>query len=483
MTQVNDQDRFPTSGRPTYLEAYKCFFDTGQRRLIDGQELKDNEGSWDEKQRAKWHFFYRPVESAIGRPQRRRVTKIGKQISRNTRKLEQLTMHLWRDLALCFLGAIFVGLAWGPALVIAPLVIALFRIPHARSQRRELATRNEQLGTESAQLEVEIEELRKQVVTSPPSAEEVEGWLAEEIRAMERKCLAEIINTRSDDPRLFEAVRHEPVEERNNPYGLHGLLVAGWGLLQPSSVSGLFGKERTAVRRIAREIKGRIATWKHGSTGQPLYRVLYLQYIFLLEKNINVYGFFYDFLTRKQYGKFSETFQYNHVTNYSIRQVDLDDDWAAELKLEAISESKLLEKEYSAFSMAVSSSAHFRCVLSDDTVVDAINQWLEADETLREHHEHPGATASRSNGGSGPREDGEHGVDGEDGEDEGGDSFDGMTEEEKEAILRELAEHRDKLEEQDVHLARRALQQVREEVENYVHPVQSTGPELDMAGE
>ena len=100
---------------------------------------------------------------------------------------------------------------------------------------------------------------------------------------------------------------------------MRGILIDSWGLLQPTSQKGPLGREGTGLRTARNALEEKIATWQAGSTGVPYFRLLFLQYIFPLEKNLNICSFFYDFVTRRDFGKRLETFQYNHITNYSIR--------------------------------------------------------------------------------------------------------------------------------------------------------------------
>src|SRR5262249_32674971 len=133
------------------------------------------------------------------------------------------------------------------------------------------------------------------------------------------------------------------------------------------------------------EIGSGIATFRSGPDERPIYRLMYLQYVYLLEKNINVYGFFYDFVTRQQYGKRSETFQYNHVSNFSIREVELEEEaWVGGLGLGAAFTGNLFGKEINAFSLTVAGGASFRCVLVDDAVVQGMNEWLKQQEKWME---------------------------------------------------------------------------------------------------
>jgi len=151
--------------------------------------------------------------------------------------------------------------------------------------------------------------------------------------------------------------------------------------LQQPTIQGPFGVEKTGLERIRRDIGAKIATWWYSNTHHPIFRVLYLQFLYLLPKSISVYGCFYDVVTREHYGMRSETFHYNHVANFSINAAELEvPDWLQELHLPESFMKNLFGQEVNVFSLTVSSGTHFRCTLIDDAVIDAINCWLRQNE-------------------------------------------------------------------------------------------------------
>lgn len=368
-----DAETFATSGCPSYLEWYLCYDDPARRDWIDGMERRRHP-EWDPLQKQKWDFFYRPVPALIGRPQRKRIHALEAEVLGAQARLRRLKVRLTAALAVAGLAAALVALAEARLALIPVLLAAVaglaFRIEKAKIDQQIAST--QQL---IASLENEIAKLRRQIPEAP-EATVVEGWLGEELRAMERRCLAEILNEPVDERTLEAKIRHEAICDE-----VRGLLIRGWGLLQPDSMRGPMGSEKTGLHRVLEEIGPGIATWRRGSNGQPIYRVLYLQYIFLLDKNINIYGFFYDFVTRKQYGRRSETYQYNHISNYSIRETEIaQPDWVRPMDLAPALVHELFGKEVNAFALAASSGSCLRCVLVDDVVVQVMNSWLNADE-------------------------------------------------------------------------------------------------------
>ena len=366
--------RFPTSGCPTYLEWYECYDDQGQAKWIDGHELIENEAEWDERQKAKWHFFYRPVAVAVGRPQQKRIH----QERMRERSFQEERRRLIRSAVTWgVIGAAVVLMfaALDPKLALVPLLAILLWETILWVQLRDLQKRRDLHEDRIAALEDEIRRLRLQMPASP-SAVEVEEWLDEELREMEAKCLAEILGGDVSEARVLEIVRQEKLDDL-----VYGLLVRGWGVLQPAKVNGPLGTESTGISSVFKEIGPRATTWRRGHRGLPLCRLLYLQYVFPLESNLNVYGFFYDFVTRKQYGRRWETYQYNHVASFSVREVEVgEEDCVRDVGLP----ESFFGKQIHAFTLVMGGGSHFRCVLTDDAVVQAMNEWLHLSTKLRE---------------------------------------------------------------------------------------------------
>lgn len=431
---------FHTSGKPDYLEWYQCYSDPSKDGWSDGMEYADN-SNWDSRQQAKWNFFYRPVPSLVGRPQKRKIQKLKRAINQTEEELLELknSIFLFTILAvfLFFLSLIFISTILG---FLVPIIYFIF-MPKKFSRRKEILEVKLHNEPIIKSLEEEIEKLKSQI---PDRTEykEIESYLREELKAMELKCLSEVVNAEVDEDTVDRIIRHEPICE-----DVRGLLISGWGLLQPTKIKSSFGYEKTGYSRVVNDIGNNIATWRSARGKSPIYRVLYLQYIFLLDQNVNVYSFFYDFVTRKQYGKRNETFQYNHVSNFSIKEVELEETELPEnLKLPKYLAQSLFNKEINSFTLAVSSGEHFRCVLIDDAVVEGMNEWLDLEKMYREAYDFqldklPEDSFLKS---------------------KWGDQLDDID---KASLLNEIVEERIQLQERTEHIARRALQQVREGIE------------------
>lgn len=449
---------FPVSGYPNYLEYYRCYEDPGRKEWVDGMEYHRNQLAWndeDGRTKAKWRFFYRPLRPLVGRPQKAEIWSIHTQIASEEEALAKERREWIQRLVVMALALVIAFWIW-EWLALVPLVFgAVFSLQFlsakqaAEKRIADHRARIEALYDEIRQLQAQIEE--------PPDAQTVSGWLREEIQALERDCLVEAIN-KSGDHDTFEDIKHEPFEGAANPYGVRGLLIDGWGPLQPMTVSTPFGTEPTGLKRVVQELGGAHLTWRPGSEAQPIFRVLYLQFIFLLEKNITIESLFYDFVTKQRYGRRSETFQYNHVSNYAIREIELEEDGA--LRAAAMDHDlrrSMVGKTFNAFQMAVSSGGALRCILSDDSVIDGLNEWIGKELELRKQQVETREAfletmlGDRSRDTTDPRL-GEH--------------LESLNRDR--ADLRALIEKTAQLKKRENHAARRVLHQIRENIQNYV---------------
>jgi len=398
------EEQFKFSGHPNFIEWYQCYDDLSSKVWLDGMELKKYAEFWDERAIAKWNFFYRPFRAVVGRPQKKMINERRKAIqvcekicdeerlaiSREQERIRKAVslLTIWLVMAtIAAVGLLFLS-KWLVLLPVAGGVLAFQKFHEERGDARAHIFHSEAvLSEKSAKIEQnrqelnilgqEIEELLKQIpriVESPL----VENWLTEELAELECVCLSEFLSRPIERTAISEYILQDFGDPR-----VRGILVDSWGLLQPFSQEGPFGHEGTGLGRAQHALEDKIGTWQAGNTGVPYFRLLFLQYIFPLEKNLNICSFFYDFVTRRDYGKRLETFQYNHITNYSIREVELEEPWTEDQGLASM--ARLLQgKTPKAFTIAVASGNHFRCVLVDEEIVDALNEWLKNEEKFKQ---------------------------------------------------------------------------------------------------
>jgi hypothetical protein len=400
-----DEEKFKFSGHPSYLEWYRCYDDLSIKEWLDGMELKQHKGTWDERAIAKWNFFYRPFKPVVGRPQQKMIRErqasicvCEAYIAECSANISQQKEQLRRSLSHVIAGLVFLGMitTWllfkDSALFVVPIAIVVVVIKNYYKTRTEGLRRISELEEsmkkynsaietskrEIGLLETEIRRLLEQI-PQHADAINITNWLNEELAEMECVFLGEFLSkpvTRAEIGRYIPQNFGDP--------RISGLLIDSWGFLQPTSQKGPFGQEGTGLRRAKEDLKNHLATWQVSPDGNPVFRLLFLQYIFPLEKNLNICSLFYDFITRRCYGKRLETFQYNHITNYSIREVEPEEEpWIGESGL--VSMNHLLQgKIPKALAIAVASGNHFRCVLVDEDIVDALNEWMTHEEKYKE---------------------------------------------------------------------------------------------------
>lgn len=399
-----DDEKFAFSGLPSYLEGYKCYNDLASKDWIDGRELRERRSTWDKRAIAKWNFFYRPFRPIVGRPQKDKVHQreaaiaacedYKRQATVSIAGLEERVRKAMRNLVILLAVLAVVALWWGSrstGLALLPAAAAVYAVHRfVREQRQRLKQIAElrqkiteyeaairQNQSEIRTLEGEIAELLRQIPEIEGAAT-IEKWLAEELADMELVLLSDVTGETVTRERARELLKQDFKDQR-----VLGLLLDSWGLLQPPSQRGPFGREATGLEKAREDLKERAATWQLGKSDNPVFRLWYLQYIFPLEKNLTICSFFYDFVTRRHYGERFETFQYNHVTNYSIREVEPDDDPRVH-QLDSSNLARSLQgKSLKALSIAVASGNHFRCVLVDEEVVDVLNECLNQDQKYR----------------------------------------------------------------------------------------------------
>lgn len=373
---IVEENVFPTSGKPNYLEWYECYRDLSKDHWIDGTDRLKLKNSCQKK---KWDFFYQPIRALVGRPQKRMIQVLVNQIREHESEIAKYDVLIGTVAAagvclsfVSFFFNFYVGFFFflAAGLFCFDTYINKEKILHL------LEGNQETIGL----LKDEIQSLKNQI-PERPHPDVIEEWLIDEFKSSEEKALSDITHADIDSETIGDFIRHEAIS-RN---GVRGLLLDCWGLLQPQDTPSPFGLESTGFRRVVEDIGSDIATWGVKSNDAPLYRVIYMQHIFLLDKNINVYGFFYDFVTRKQYGKRAETFQYGHITNFTINEVEL----SAESIGDRLGVSNALMKslrgaEFNAFTLTVSSGVNFRCVLTTEAVIDGMNRWLEVDEEYKQ---------------------------------------------------------------------------------------------------
>jgi hypothetical protein len=395
-------DKFAFSGHPNYLEWYKCYDDPCNDSLEDGNELLERKQKWDERAIAKWRFFYRPFLPAVGRPQKKMInerrSKIDSSLEKTTeeeRKIAEQREEIRKasNILFVWLGVSSAPLVWLLTThywqaIILPLVvigIAFQGFWRRRSNalaaiyasQRKIEIERKAIDKNESDIRIlndEIDHLRSQI-PSPVTADVIKEWLNQEIQEMECFCLSQFTREKITKDNIVKYISRDFGDDR-----VKGILVDSWGALQPVSLDGPLGREANGLGRVFSDLHSHSFTWRIGTDALPVFRVLFFQFIFPLERSLDICTFFYDFVTRKSYGNRAETFHYNHITNLSIREVDPDlEPWVGEHGLYTM--SRLLKgKTLRAFTITAAGGSHFRCVLVGEDVADVLNEMLRREE-------------------------------------------------------------------------------------------------------
>lgn len=478
MPRVDRDSRFPTSGKPSYVEWYRCFEDLGTAELISGTELFDNWDNWKEDVRNRWLFFYRPLRSMVGRPQRRAIdeSKTRIALARNQIASAQQKALLWGSFSLGFglvfsiwlgrLGILFLGL-------LAGAVIGLDFLRRKILLERQIA----QHQTRIDELESEIINLKAQIPKLGDRNAAQES-IVRLIQEREKRLLNETLGPGVPEDDLFANIQHEKLPS-NNRFGLHCLLVEGWGAVQRSTHRTPYGVEDTGLKRATRELGKRILSWRPGSDGYPIFRLSYLQFIFLLEKNINVSSLFVDLVTDKTFGNRSESFQYGHVTNFTLREVDFENELD---HLQAIGlPAKFHFEDVHEMAVAVASGAHFRCAITDQEILDSLNKSIEPETRLKALFDDQWSEPSLSETTSFSKQSANNAEEVRSFKKKHKEIRQESHQKASQELRQELEESMDRLAQESLTAARQAVQEVRRQVENFVQQVDVHQP-LDKGG-
>jgi hypothetical protein len=396
------EEVFAFSKHPDFLEWYLCYDDPSSKEWVDGMELKKNKGRWDDKTTEKWRFFYRPFWPAVGRPQRKmireRITTINtcSAYIQQTRDLiatleERIRQSVRNSAILASVLALMALVAWTSdwgylsALIGVALIFVVFKLQQRRSgienERKDLETRisgyEDSIRLNEGQIQVLEEEIGKLVsqIKAPMPAGTIERWFTEDIKLLEMMCLGDFVGMNLD----FDDA--EKYLEQNLGSTSENICLKTWGFLQPITQRGPLGQESTGASRAQRELGRRIETWQEGIQWGLFYRLWHIQFIFPLEKNLNTCSFIFDFVTRRRYGRRWETFQYNHVTNLSIREVDSDEEsWTDAVRAVP---SLLENSSLNALTFAASSGVHFRCAIIDKDKSDYFAERLRREDKCK----------------------------------------------------------------------------------------------------
>jgi hypothetical protein len=367
------------------IEDYPFFYNPGTG-YVTGEELREIKERHDEKAKMKWLYFFPVDKEAVGMQQKQNIVYREGRIFWAEWNLEKERKTFIIQSAVIGIFSIIVVFIWLPLVVVTLGILGFLGIKYLLSKSRwekQIAKMKREISI----LKDEIEQLLKQV-ESFQDAGKIEQMLKEEVKNLELKSISDVVSEEIDnETKLDNYIKSQRTDKY---FGVRSLLIDGWGIMQPFYVRGAGGDlEKTGLHRILEDLSKKSLAVALDTQLNPIFRVYYFQFIFLLERNINVASFFYDFIKKQKYGTKLETFQYPHITNFSIRETEMDDSQIENLgqlmrTMVDNSEIMFLKKEFQSFSLTVASGAHFKCVLVDEVVRNGLNKWFEAIDAKRE---------------------------------------------------------------------------------------------------
>lgn len=407
--QLERDGLFTFSGTPSSIYDYQCFDDQSSAVRITGKEFQDNEHHWNSEQKQIWHFFNRPYNYGyhIGGIQKQEIKKYEGIIG--TKAGERSLLVVVKYLSFIIFGAAFfysyVQGAWEflivPAIFTVVVLLKLMDVGNEVSKAREIKHRyEEELNHLLAQ--------HDEILGSMLSQREILRIFWRKITALEGQLYSRHFSgaPRSDSSDFYSRL-NDVLEEKSLDHPLNPVILS-WGLLQPSSRSFEDKRQATGMKAAAKDIKEKIAVFRAMSDGTPLYRLLYIQFLFFKERNLNVISLCYDFLTEEDYNISVDTYQYNHITGTSYSEEDISymhergflEESGVTLPKELL--SRVYGSQVKVISFSSTSGSSFRCVLPDKKVTNGLADWLlykqqslTTDEVVQNEVESEGAYLSR----------------------------------------------------------------------------------------
>ncbi len=334
---------FRTSGEPSCIEAYRCFTNIAHNNPIDGMELK----KLNDTIKKRWHFFYQYDKKYIGILQKNERASLTNIIEYKKNKLQKLISTLTK-LSLAGIGLVIL-LTMVNVLSIA-LILNILKKGKNINEDTESIRKDQKRKNE---LQEEINFLLEQLPVDIPTTEDIICEFLEDLEFIKIESLKNL----------------QDLKGENNAKLPNPISFKEWAFLQPMSNKEKLGFERTGIKDITDDIKYKISTYVKGNSDiDPFYRVWFIQFVYILEKDegVNTYSLFYDFITKKQYGNKSQTFKYNHISNLSISEIKLkSNDVYKNLNISSELIEKIYIKDFHLLTFAVSSGESLHCVIEN----------------------------------------------------------------------------------------------------------------------
>lgn len=382
--QLERDGFFTFSETSSSIYDYECFEDQSKEFWIKGGEFQENEQHWDSEQKRIWHYFNRPDNRGhkIGLKQRQeiKVKSIVLEGLEEDHSLFLIAKYLALFIFLLMTIYSFIHGSWG--LLILPITLVLLaqlKLMGINSEISHTIKIKKRYEKELIHLISQHDDILRNMI----SQKKILRVFWKKMKALEERLHLHHFGekVKENTPDFYARLNTELKEKQLSNHPKNPVMLS-WALLQTSSRSFDDKRQATGVKAARKDVNEKIATFRAMSDGTPLYRLLYVQFLFFKERNLNVVSLCYDFLTGEDYNVSVDTFQYNHITGTSYSEEDIsymhDEGLLEELDLRLPKD--LLDRVYGSqvkvISFSSTSGTSFRCVLPDKKVTNGLDDWL-----------------------------------------------------------------------------------------------------------
>ena len=313
----------------------------GTRRL----EFKD------EKKQQRWDFFVRPDMEYMDSIIKSMISTKRSKMFYNEQRMKKLQTQM---IVYIIIGVVLAILLNSLHYIVSLVALAIFGILCISriGERSRLEKENRALQEEIDNILKNYEELKKQV---PPlvSCQQLEDWLMEELKALEKEAIEELS---LEGP--FTKAEIKGLED------FQSIVLIEPGLIQSHRTPGYI---KTQEHRKLVQLK---------DSFEPIYAVYYVQFLFVIENQIGVYGCFYDSIMQEKHGVVSDEYFYRHVTSVSTRTEEMRDTLSELMGDEA----KAIENTI--FKLTVASGDSISIALTDEKVVTRLQDTINAQRKM-----------------------------------------------------------------------------------------------------
>jgi len=400
MVLYDENKKFIFSKTDSRLEYYKCFHDPSSKKLIYGKELLELKKNkyWTEEKYDIWIYFYRPYKygNIVGKKQNEEIEKT----EENIKKLNNYKDNYFFIKNFFFIFSfLLIILPTIDISIIIPILIFItggyfYILGDLLNNKINILKKEiEILKKEKNYLLCQMDKMRKR-----KNPKVINGFFWKDIRELEQDYTKKLFTENHDEIKknnieFYKNIKqvfkdkHEGVDLSIFPTFP---MIPSWALLQQSETinSNTNKKQATGLKIAAKDIKEKIATWRRSVNKQPIYRLWYIQFLFFHDKNLTIQSFYYDFISKKKYGEHLEIYQYNHITNYSYTDEDInymtEDPLMIKMNIPSNLTHNIFCDEVKTLSFSSASGSHYRCVIPDNDVMKGLNKWIEYKNKIRE---------------------------------------------------------------------------------------------------